>query len=187
MPPSTRPSQNRRSHYRTLNSLTASDLDIHLCWLPGHVGIPGNKQEHAERAAKRARRTNMQACLTPWILNLTSTLNRPTSLPYDKTRGPKHRSTNFMKLHSSHTHHLNNRRDQCVFNRCRIGHSRLTHNFLLKVEPPPECMPSKLIACVSGNIKYPRTEWHYTQILHAYIGPIDSWRFLSVIALFSAI
>ena len=32
--------------------------------------------------------------------------------------------------------HLNNRRDQSVFNRCRIGHSRLTPEFLLKGEPP---------------------------------------------------
>ena len=35
------------------------------------------------------------------------------------------------------THHLSSRRDQSVFNRCRIGHSRLTHEFLLKGEPPP--------------------------------------------------
>ena len=27
------------------------------------------------------------------------------------------------------------------FNRCRIGHSRLSHEFLLKGEPPPECIP----------------------------------------------
>ena len=38
------------------------------------------------------------------------------------------------------THHLNTRRDQSVFNRCRIGHSRLTHEFLLKGEPPPSRM-----------------------------------------------
>ena len=39
------------------------------------------------------------------------------------------------------THHLNTRRDQSVFNRCRIGHSRLTQEFLLKGELPPECIP----------------------------------------------
>ena len=46
-----------------LNSLKASDFDIHLCWLPGHVGIPAH--ERADRAAKRARRTDTQPCLTP--------------------------------------------------------------------------------------------------------------------------
>ena len=46
-----------------LMSLKASGFDIHLCWLPGHVGILGN--EHADRAAKAARRTDMQPCLIP--------------------------------------------------------------------------------------------------------------------------
>ena len=38
-------------------------FDIHLCWLPGHVGILGN--ERADRAAKAAHRTDMQPCLIP--------------------------------------------------------------------------------------------------------------------------
>ena len=38
-----------------LTSLKASGFDIHLCWLPGHVGIRGN--ERADRATKTARRT----------------------------------------------------------------------------------------------------------------------------------
>ena len=42
------------------------------------------------------------------------------------------------------THHLSTRRDQSVFNRCRIGHSRQTHEFLLKGEPPQECIPCEL-------------------------------------------
>ena len=46
-----------------LNSLTALDLDIHLCWLPGHIGIPG--KDCAGKAAKRACRADMQPCLTP--------------------------------------------------------------------------------------------------------------------------
>ena len=44
-------------------------------------------------------------------------------------------------------------------NRCRIGHSRLTHEFVLKGEPPPECIPCNclltikhlLIECVDFN------------------------------------
>ena len=33
------------------------------------------------------------------------------------------------------------RRDQVVMTRCRIGHSRLTHEYHLKKEPRPECVP----------------------------------------------
>ena len=43
-----------------LTSLKASGFDIHLCWLPGHVGIRG--YEHANRAVKTARRTAVQHC-----------------------------------------------------------------------------------------------------------------------------
>ena len=46
------------------------------------------------------------------------------------------------------THHLSTRRDQSVFNRCRIGHSRLTHEFLLKGEPPPECIPCNCLLTI---------------------------------------
>jgi hypothetical protein len=31
------------------------------------------------------------------------------------------------------------RRDEVVITRCRIGHSRITHSFLLHKEDPPEC------------------------------------------------
>ena len=59
----------------------------------------------------------------------------------------------------THSLTLSTRRDQSVFNRCRIGHSRLTHKFLLKGEPPPECIPCTcpltikhlLIECVDFN------------------------------------
>ena len=34
--------------------------------------------------------------------------------------------------------------EQYMNNRCRTGHSRLTHRFLLKGEPPPECIPCPL-------------------------------------------
>ena len=51
------------------------------------------------------------------------------------------------------------RRDQSVFNRCRFGHSRLTRDFLLKGELPPECIPCNcpltikhlLIECADFN------------------------------------
>ena len=32
------------------------------------------------------------------------------------------------------------RKDQIIYNHCRIGHCRLTHSWLLKAEPPPECV-----------------------------------------------
>ena len=34
-----------------------------------------------------------------------------------------------------------NRKEQVVLTRCRIGHSRLTHSFLLNNEDQPWCIP----------------------------------------------
>ena len=36
--------------------------------------------------------------------------------------------------------HCNNRRDEVVLTRLRLGHSRLTHSFIFEKEPPPECI-----------------------------------------------
>ena len=33
------------------------------------------------------------------------------------------------------------RRDQVVLTRCRLGHTKTTHNYILNGEPRPECVP----------------------------------------------
>ena len=111
-----------------------------------------------EPPKRRADPTCSPVSSHPRILN---PLFANTSLPYGRARG-----TPLNKLHEitpivnePRTHHLSTRRDQSVFNRCRIGHSRLTHKFLLKGEPPPECIPCNcpltikhlLIECVDFN------------------------------------
>ena len=40
--------------------------------------------------------------------------------------------------------HAGSQWDQVVLSRCRIGHSRLTHAFLLKGDPPPQCIGCQL-------------------------------------------
>ena len=44
-------------------------------------------------------------------------------------------------LNSSSSIIYSNRRDQIVISRCRIGHTRLTHSYLLKREEAPKCIP----------------------------------------------
>ena len=123
-----------------LTSLTASGFDIHLCWLPGHVGIRGN-----ERAEQTARRTDMQPCLIPpsdFKPSIHKYITTMWQATWDGSLHNKlHEITPTHSVGTPSTHHLSTRRDQSVFNRCRIGHSRLTHQFLLKGEPPPECIP----------------------------------------------
>ena len=73
-----------------LNSLTASDFDIHLCWLPGPVGIPGN--ERADRAAKRARRTLQAFMRSLWLLEALTCSRREDGLSGQGVKPPLARS-----------------------------------------------------------------------------------------------
>ena len=44
-------------------------------------------------------------------------------------------------LNDSSVLKLSNRRDQVVLTRCRIGHTRISHSYLLKREEQPFCVP----------------------------------------------
>ena len=138
-------------------SLKASG--IHLCWLPGHVGIRGN--ERADRATKTARRTDMQPCLIP-PTDFKPIIHKHITAMWQNTwdESPLNKLHEIAPIvNEPRTHHLSTRRDQSIFIRCRMGHSRLTHEFLLKGEPPPECIPCNcpltikhlLIECVDFN------------------------------------
>ena len=107
-----------------LMSLEASGFDIHLCWLPGHVGIRGN--EHANRAAKMARRTDMQPCLIP-PSDFKPIIHKHITAIWQSTwdESPLNKLHEITPIVTEPcTHHLSTHRDQSVFNRCRIGHSR---------------------------------------------------------------
>ena len=112
---------------------------ISFCWVPSHVGIKGN--EKADTAAR--------AALSLPVVNF--------KIPYTdiKTQIKAH----FVKLWQEHWNgvvfnklkpikpalgltkfpNINRRRDETVLHRLRIGHSYLTHSFLLKQNDHPEC------------------------------------------------
>ena len=107
------------------------------------------------------RRTDMQPCLIP-LSDFKPIIRKHITAMWQATwdESPLNKLHEIAPIvNEPRTHHLSTRRDQSVFNRCRIGHSRLTHEFLLKGEPPPECIPCNcpltikhlLIECVDFN------------------------------------
>ena len=106
---------------------------VKFCWVPSHVGICGN--ERADAAAKSASRRNVISnTKIPWqdFKNKIHT--------YKKRRWQDHWSTTGGNLKlkeikqtvsaSRATYYLN-RRSAIVINRLRIGHTRLTHKYLM--------------------------------------------------------
>ena len=119
--------------------LTNVGKTIKFCWIPSHVNIPGN--ERADTAAKAALglpATNMKQparelmpriskfCLQEWrdIWNIAANNKLYAIYPIAGT---------------SCQNNLASRREAVIINRLKIGHSHLTHSYLLSGEDQPIC------------------------------------------------
>ena len=108
-----------------------------FCWLPSHVGIRGN--DLADSAAKAALNLNISPFKLPYTDfkgHINSFLTSSWQSSWDAAVTNKLHSVKPVLgewLPSFRTV----RREEVVLARCRIGHTRYTHSFLLQGEQPP--------------------------------------------------
>jgi len=116
-------------YLKTYSTLTNSGITVILCWIPGHVGIPGN--ERADRVAKAA------LSLPTSPVKVSAMVPRAKLLMRKEWReiwnccdGNKLHAINLTVGVTKQSDSLS-RRDAVILNRLQIGHTRATHTHLL--------------------------------------------------------
>ena len=113
-------------------------LSITLIWIPGHTGIRGNERgDEAAKAALSSTVSPMKCPASDFIPELTMHYRKAWQAEWDGC------SAN--KLHSVKPHlgycsvtHLSHR-NAVILRRLRIGHTRVTHKYLLSGDSQPLC------------------------------------------------
>jgi len=116
-----------------------SGKTIILCWIPSHVNIRGN--ERADSAAKSALSfpiTNMQLPACELMPSVSKFCLDEWQDIWDCCEGNKLHSIYPTVGIVKHSKNIS-RYDSVVLNRLRIGHSRLTHSYLLNDDDSPTC------------------------------------------------
>ncbi|GBL90934.1 hypothetical protein AVEN_28029-1 [Araneus ventricosus] len=121
-----------KDFYRHLLSKGARIL---FSWVPSHVGITGN--ELAEKSAKSATEFLTQLIV---YADVRYAVNQWCHCQWqEKWNMETNNKLHVIKPVHSHWVTKLNRRCDVVLTRLRIGHTRLTHKYLLFAESPPTC------------------------------------------------
>ena len=128
-----------------LQQLNRRNFIIKFCWIPSHVGISGN--EEADRLAKNGLQerepTQYKIPYTDFIPKVKNYIKNLWQTRWDY----KHNEERIIKLHyilpAIKPFYVNNlnRKDEKIIHRLRIGHTRLTHRFLMEdpLQREPVC------------------------------------------------
>ncbi|KAE9528623.1 hypothetical protein AGLY_012198 [Aphis glycines] len=122
-----------------ISQASKTGIKIALIWIPGHSDIEGN--EKADQEAKKAAE-----CTDTPTLNITTFADTKNQIKeLFKIKWQTHWLEQNSKLRKiknsilSWPNSLTKRREKVVINRLRIGHTRLTHGYLMAKDEKPMC------------------------------------------------
>ncbi|XP_023212311.1 uncharacterized protein LOC111615141 [Centruroides sculpturatus] len=118
--------------------LCASNIFVKFCWVPGHVGIRGNVE--ADAAAKSESPSQHTMFIEGDDLKLVIK-KRLTERWQNVWNTQIHNKLHEIKSMIENWTHMKfyDRRCEVVITHLRIGHTRLTHQYLLKGDDQPVC------------------------------------------------
>ena len=122
-----------------LYDLKLQDKNIVFCWVPGHIGISGN--EKADKKAKTAlhltqsnRKIPFQDCIAIIKPLITSLWQQSWD---NQINNKLHEIKPKLGITKSATR--KSRKEETVLARLRLGHTRLTHSYLMNGSFAPRC------------------------------------------------
>ncbi|CAK9795846.1 Probable RNA-directed DNA polymerase from transposon X-element [Anthophora plagiata] len=125
----------------TYTELSNNNVDINIVWIPSHQGISGN--ELADTAAKEATTLPLSQPVTPVpYQDISNHIKTVIKDEWNKTwiTHKRSRTHNVIKHFYQPTPDKNlNRKEKAVLSRLRTGHTKITHEHLLKKTEPPHC------------------------------------------------
>ncbi|GFQ74854.1 putative RNA-directed DNA polymerase from transposon X-element, partial [Trichonephila clavata] len=111
--------------------------DIRFCWIPGHAGITGN--ELADTAARSATGSSERFPIPHSDLKACFKQKLQSVWQSNWDQQTENKLHNVMPVLAQTVPSSSNRREQVIWTRLRLRHTRLTHRHLLFGEPPPYC------------------------------------------------
>ena len=170
-----------------------------IAWVPSHVGIPGN--EKADRLAKAALTSSLaahsQVCWSDLIPRVdTYICTAWQALWNNETRNKLYEIRPNLKESLCNTTQPLYRKQETVMTRLRIGHTWITHSYLLKKEDQPFChacdnpFTVKHILVECSDFTHIRNKYYTTTDVHTLFREVDSSKiteYLKEIKLFDKI
>ncbi|CAF3646749.1 unnamed protein product [Rotaria socialis] len=120
--------------------ISARRKELSFCWVPGHIGVAGN--ERADGAAKDASRLEAPQRALPhsdYMASYYTTFLQHWQDTWEKKENNKLRIIK-KDVRPWHNPNLPSRRQEIALARLRMGHTRLTHGYLMESGAPPYCM-----------------------------------------------
>lgn len=115
-------------------------IDIKFIWTPGHMGINGNEEANTKAITARKKCKIKETPVDNQDLKAYLTIKNKKYWQSKWERGVKNNYLTFRKNFYNVNLSTNfTRREQIKLTRTKIGHTNITHVYLMKKEDPPIC------------------------------------------------